>query len=81
MGIAAQVSLYPLGGADIAAGIDQFLTALDEHGLDYEVGSMSTVVSGEADAVFEALRDGFARAADGNAIVMVATVSNTCPVI
>jgi hypothetical protein len=41
---------------------------------------MSTVVVGEADAVFTALRDGFTRAAEQGHLVMTVTLSNACPV-
>ena len=77
--ISAQVSLYPLGQADLEPAIAALLAALDDHGLRYEVGSMSTVVWGEADAIWDALRDGFARAAALGGAILNLTISNACP--
>jgi hypothetical protein len=44
------------------------------------MGPMSTTVVGEVDAIFSALRDGFARAAVTGHVVMTVAVSNACPV-
>ena len=80
MTISAQVSVYPLRQARISPAIDAVRGALEEAGLEAQVGAMSTIVSGEASRVFEALRRGFERAAADGHVVMVLTVSNACPV-
>jgi len=77
--ISAQVSLYPLGQDDLAPAIDALLAALGDHGLEYEVGSMSTVVWGDDAVVWEALRDGFRRASALGGAVLNLTISNACP--
>jgi hypothetical protein len=41
---------------------------------------MSTVVTGDVDAVFAGLKESFAQAAEQGDIVMVVTLSNACPV-
>jgi hypothetical protein len=41
---------------------------------------MSTLVTGDGAAVFEALKASFLRAAATGHVVMTATVSNACPV-
>jgi hypothetical protein len=41
---------------------------------------MSTLVTGEADMVFMALREAFVRAAKLGHVVMTLTLSNACPV-
>ena len=41
---------------------------------------MSTIVSGEANAIFAALCEGFVRAAATGPVVMAVTFSNACPV-
>jgi hypothetical protein len=41
---------------------------------------MSTLVTGEADVVFTALREAFVRAATLGHVVMTLTLSNACPV-
>lgn len=80
MGVSAQVSFYTLGGSDLAGAIDRFVAVLDESGLPYEVGSMSTVIWGDLETVFTALREAYERASEGNDAVMTVTVSNACPV-
>jgi uncharacterized protein YqgV (UPF0045/DUF77 family) len=80
MGVAAQVSLYPLRSARLSPAIGRALATFREHGLDLQAGTMSTIVSGDDEAVFAALRQAFAAAAaDGQEVVMVVTISNACP--
>jgi len=80
MFISAQVSLYPLGQPDLAPAIDDAVNALRQHQLEVAPGAMSTVVSGEDDAVFAALKDAMRRSSDRGQAVMVVTLSNACPV-
>lgn len=80
MGVSVQVSFYPLGEADLTSAIDRFLAVLRQHELTCEVGTMSTVIWGDLDAVFVALRDAYEQASSGNATVMTLTVSNACPI-
>lgn len=80
MEIAAQVALYPLRQERLAPAIDAFTQMLAAAGLAATVGPMSTLVTGQADAVFAALREGFARAAATGHVVMTVTLSNACPV-
>lgn len=78
--ISAQVSIYPLRQERLSPAIQALSDALRSAGMSPEVGSMSTIVTGEADAVFTALREGFIRAAVTGHVVMTVTVSNACPV-
>ncbi len=78
MEVSAQVSLYPLRQQDLGPSIDQAVAALRGHVVKLEVGTMSTMMTGDIDAVFGALRDGFAAAADRGELAMVITVSNGC---
>jgi uncharacterized protein YqgV (UPF0045/DUF77 family) len=78
-GVTAQVSLYPLGEADLSPSIEAALAELDRHGIERQTGNMSTVVWGDDDSVFPALRDAFRGAASRGQAVMVITVSNACP--
>ena len=80
MTISAQISLYPLRQARLGDAIEALRAALEREGLVPEVGPMSTLVSGEADRVFEALRVGFERAAARGPLALVVTLSNACPV-
>jgi uncharacterized protein YqgV (UPF0045/DUF77 family) len=80
MGIAAQVSLYPLRQASLSPAIDGALQIFREHGLDVEPGAMSTLIAGDDAAVFAALQEAFRRVAEQGQVVMVVTFSNACPV-
>jgi uncharacterized protein YqgV (UPF0045/DUF77 family) len=77
--VTAQVSLYPLRQESMGPTIRQTVRAFRERGLHVRVGEMSTLVWGEASAVFEALRDAFDEATKGGDTVMVVTLSNACP--
>ena len=79
IGISAQVSLYPLGDTDLDAAVAAFVEVLRAHGLEPQVGSMSTVVAGDDERVFAALHAAFSRAAADGRVVMAVTMSNACP--
>ena len=80
VGIAAQVSIYPLRQPALSPAIDAALGVFDAFGLDVQAGTMSTVIAGKDQAVFAALRQAFAQATDAGEVVMVVTLSNACPV-
>jgi uncharacterized protein YqgV (UPF0045/DUF77 family) len=77
--ISVQIAVYPLGTNDLMPGIGAFLQVLRRHGVEYEFGPMSTVVRGEQDKVWDALKEGWAAAAAENGTIMTMTVSNACP--
>ena len=79
MAVSAQVSVYPLGQSDLSSAIDAVCAAFRAHGLRYKIGSMSTWLEGDEQAVFAALRDAYQAAAEYGGTVMVITVSNACP--
>ena len=80
IGIAAQVSLYPLGQTVLSPAIDEALRIFREHELEVYPGSMSTLISGESSVVFQALQHAFEQSAMQGEVVMVVTFSNACPV-
>lgn len=80
IGIAAQVSLYPLRQESLAPAIDEALEVFGEYDLDVKPGAMSSVIVGHDTAVFGALQEALRRAAGQGEIVMVVTFSNACPV-
>ena len=80
VGIAAQVSLYPLRQEALSPAIDEALQIFRDHGLDVESGAMSTTITGDAAAVFAALQEAFRRVAGQGHAVMLVTFSNACPV-
>jgi uncharacterized protein YqgV (UPF0045/DUF77 family) len=79
MMITAQISVYPLGQRVLGPPIQQAIARLQAAGLIVECGSMSTVVAGEVDAVFEALREVFGELASQGHVIMSVTFSNACP--
>jgi uncharacterized protein YqgV (UPF0045/DUF77 family) len=77
--ISAQVSLYPLHQPHTGPAIDAALEIFRARGLDVQPGSMSTLISGASDAVFDGLRASFEAAAARGDVVMVVSLSNCCP--
>lgn len=76
--VSAQISVYPLRQEHISPAVDVVRHALEERGLQPQVGAMSTVVTGEAAVVFAALHEAFDRVAATGHVVMTVTVSNAC---
>ena len=77
--MAAQVSIYPLHQTSISDAISEALEAFRATGVEVRPGAMSTVISGDENAVFTALREGYRAARVQGDVVMVATLSNACP--
>jgi tRNA-Thr(GGU) m(6)t(6)A37 methyltransferase TsaA len=77
--ITAQISVYPLGETSLSPVINQALCTLREHGLAVEAGIMSSLVGGDDDVVFAALKAAFHQIAAQGPVVIVATFSNACP--
>lgn len=78
MYVTCQFSLYPLRAPSLGTAIEAAVSAIRAHGLDVELGAMSSVVTGPTEIVFRALHDGFVAAANGHCVLVV-TVSNACP--
>ena len=77
--IMAQVSLYPLGELELSPSIDAAVEKFEMHGINHKTGEMSTVLWGDDEKMFKALRDTFREAATRGPTVMTITVSNACP--
>jgi tRNA-Thr(GGU) m(6)t(6)A37 methyltransferase TsaA len=80
IGIAAQVSLYPLRQMSLSPAIEEALQVFRAHGLDVQLGPMSSLIVGDDAAIFAALQEAFRRAAEQGHVVMSVTFSNACPV-
>lgn len=78
--IACQFSLYPLRETHLGPALDEAMDALRKKGLSPTVGTMSTYVEGDEDAVFDGLKLAFKAVAQRGDVILVATVSNACPV-
>ena len=79
IGIAAQVSLYPLRQDTLSPAIDEALDVFRAHGLHVEPGAMSSLITGEDATLFAALQEAFLQVAGQGQVVLVATFSNACP--
>ncbi len=79
MTLQAEISLYPLGEPLLLPVIEDFVQRSREHGLNPQIGAMSTVVVGESEIVFSAISKAFASAAREHRCVLVVKYSNACP--
>lgn len=74
-----QFSLYPLRQAHLRPAIERAVRAAVAEGVTAQVGRMSTVASGDEDAVFRAVRAAFDAARSFGPTVMVVTLSSGLP--
>ena len=79
MELTAQVSLYPLRQPHLAPAIDKALDVFRCHGLAVAPGTMSSLITGEDETVFAALKEAFQVVSQQGDVVMVVTLSNACP--
>lgn len=79
MRVSAQISVYPLRQQHLGPAVEAVRRALERRGLQAEVGPMSTLVMGETDRLWDALRAAFEAAAAEGDVAMALTVSNACP--
>ncbi len=78
MRVSCQFSLYPLKQEKLGEILGEAVRELDQVGVSYQVGGMSTEMEGEEEEVFRALRSAFRQVAEHGVAVLVATVSNAC---
>ena len=78
--VSAQISLYSLRQEELSPAIRELQAVLAAGALTVTPGPMSTLVTGEAGALFDALKASFLRAAATGHVVMTVTLSNACPV-
>jgi len=79
MKVQTEISLYPLREDELTRPIQQFIQVLKSKDLNIEIGSMSTLITGEESVVFENLQKAFEKIAQKYEIVMTAKISNACP--
>lgn len=80
MFLAAQVSIYPLHQPQLSPVINKALGVFRQHGLGITPGSMSSVVSGDDEELFAAIKEVFQQTSEQGEMVMIITLSNACPV-
>ena len=78
MKVQAEVSLYPLRQSDLTKPIQQFVEKLKNNKLQIKTGSMSSVIVGDGQVVFQSLQKAFEQAAQKCDIVLTAKISNAC---
>jgi len=76
---ACQFSLYPLGQADIDTPIQEAIETAAATGLAVQVGRLSTLMHGEEEQVFSALRAAFRAARAHGPAVMAVTLTTGLP--
>jgi uncharacterized protein YqgV (UPF0045/DUF77 family) len=77
--ISVEISYYPLVSA-YGTIVSQFLDRLRSHGeLTLQTGSMSTVIIGEYEIVFQVLRAEIRRFMEQYPSVFTVKISNSCP--
>lgn len=76
--VSAQISVYPLRQQSIGPAIREVVQILNQRSVKTRVDEMSTLALGEEQAVFDALKEAFHRAAERGDMVMVITLSNAC---
>lgn len=72
----AQVSIYPLHQEKCSPAIEAVWQALEKSGLSYEKGSVSTLIQGESEQFFGALKEAFEKAVEFGNVNMVVTIAN-----
>jgi uncharacterized protein YqgV (UPF0045/DUF77 family) len=78
--ISVQISVYPLRQAELGPTISAVLDAFRVRGADIRIGAMSTVILGDPEVIFDALKASFESAAALGDVVMVTSISNCCPI-
>jgi uncharacterized protein YqgV (UPF0045/DUF77 family) len=76
--ISLQISVYALD-ANVREAVHAYLDALDAVGLQRDTGTMSTVVWGEADEIWEGLRKAYEAVASKHKVVVNVGMSNIAP--
>jgi len=81
MFLAAQVSIYPLRQSRLSSAIDRALGIFEQHDLEVTPGPMSSVISGNDEELFAAIKEVFQQTSEQDEVVMIITLSNACPVL
>ena len=76
--ISVQVSVYALDG-QVREAVHTYLGAIDATGIDRDTGTMSTVVWGEATAVWSALQSAYETVAAAHPVIVNTVMSNAAP--
>jgi uncharacterized protein YqgV (UPF0045/DUF77 family) len=81
MKVQAEVSLYPLRQNDLTEPIQQFAESVKSSNVNVKTGTMSSVISGDSQIVFQGVQRAFEQAARKYQVVLTMKISNACPEI
>jgi len=79
MYVSVEISYYPLGG-EVDGPVERFIDRLDGKRFDVVPGVMSTVLSGEFEAIMGHLSEAMGDLLERHPSVFTLKVSNSCPV-
>lgn len=79
MRIQAEISIYALKTESLSEAIEEFCETAEASGVEITGKKMSTLIAGESEVLFEAVKMGFEKIAERYKVVMDAKFSNACP--
>ena len=74
--VMAEVAIYPLREPEIGPAILEFVEDLRAQGLEVQAGPLSSLVSGESEQVFEALKSAYTRASRERQVILRVVISS-----
>lgn len=77
--VTAQISLYPLRQPSIGPAIREVIQVFRDHGLETHTTPMSTLVWGDEETFFDALREAYRRVAQRGDVVLLVSLTNAAP--
>ncbi len=78
--IQCQISAYPLGTENFKSIINECIKSLNDVPVSYTVTTMSTLIKGEKDQVFLAVKTLFDKTMELHPdLVLIATYTSVCP--
>ncbi len=73
-----QISFAPVGITDYSEKIKQVLSIIESSGVEYDIGVMSTVISGEKEMIFALIKELYDRMDETCGFIMDVKISNVC---
>jgi uncharacterized protein YqgV (UPF0045/DUF77 family) len=78
--VSVELSIYPLKEKHTSPFLEDAFAIFRSHELAIVRGSMSSIVTGESEKIFQALREIYDKISSNSQVVIVAKFSNACPV-
>ncbi|NLY70798.1 MAG: hypothetical protein GX076_03840 [Clostridiales bacterium] len=75
---ACEISFLPIQSSNANADVNKVIELIEQSGLEYSVGAMSTLVRGQKDIVFNLLEEIYAKMDEECKFVITAKISNIC---